>query len=84
MNSLQMSVVAIAALAILTTSPPSLSQIVSADKDCSFGKSLNEYFPSPKRGNQVGEDASYGAHNSPGPGVSETSRAINEGCHSNR
>jgi len=79
-----MTVVAIAALTILVILAPNLSQIVSADKDCSVGKTLNELFPSPKRGNQVGKDASLGAHISPGPGVSEFSLKINEDCRSNR
>jgi hypothetical protein len=84
MNSLHLSVVAMAALTILVISAPSLSQIVSADKNCSVGKSLNEAFPSPKRGNQVGEDAVLGTQISPGPGVSDYSLNINEECRSNR
>ena len=63
---------------------PNLPQIVSADKNCSVGKELNELFPSPKRGNQVGKDAVLGKELGPGPGVSHYSLEINERCHSNR
>ena len=84
MNPLHISVVAIATLTILVILTPNLSQTVSADKNCSVGKTINEAFPSPKRGNQVGKDASLGAHISPGPGVSEYSLNINENCRSNR
>ncbi len=69
---------------LIAAMAPNLPQIVSADKDCSVGKTLNELFPSPKRGNQVGKDASLGAHISPGPGVSDFSLKINEECRSNR
>ena len=52
---------------LIAAMAPNLSQIVSADKNCSVGKALNELFPSPKRGNQVGKDAVLGTQNQPWP-----------------
>ncbi|HKR74091.1 MAG TPA: hypothetical protein VJR94_08270 [Candidatus Nitrosocosmicus sp.] len=75
------SVIATLLIAVMAPIP---SQIVSADKDCSVGKTLNEIFPSPKRGNQVGKDAALGTQISPGPGVSGFSLTINEECRSTR
>ena len=75
------SVIATLLIAAMAPNPP---QIVSADKDCSVGKTLNEIFPNPKRGNQVGKDAVLGTQISPGPGVSDFSLTINEECRSNR
>ncbi len=63
---------------------PNLPQIVSADKECSVGKDLNEAFPSSKRGHQVGKDAVLGKELGPGPGVSHYSLKINEECRSLR
>ena len=84
MKSFQICVVTIATLTILVILAPNLPQTVSADKNCSVGKALNEYFPSPKRGNQVGKDAVEGTQTSPGPGVSDTSLKTNEECRSKR
>ncbi|HKR73207.1 MAG TPA: hypothetical protein VJR94_03755 [Candidatus Nitrosocosmicus sp.] len=75
------SVIATLLIVAMAPNPP---QIVSADKDCSVGKTLNEAFPSPKRGNQVGKDAVLGTQISPGPGVSAFSLTTNEECRSNR
>ncbi|MGD9533521.1 MAG: hypothetical protein AB7V56_07115 [Candidatus Nitrosocosmicus sp.] len=75
------SVIAIMLMAAMDSNLP---QIVSADKDCSVGKTLNEAFPSPKRGNQVGKDAVLGTQINPGPGVSYFSLKTNEECRSNR
>ena len=74
----------VVATLLMAAMAPHLPQIVSADKDCSVGKTLNEFFPSPKRGNQVGKDASLGAHTQSGPGVSDSSLIVNEECRSNR
>ena len=75
------SVIATLLIAAMAPNPP---QIANADKDCSVGKTLNEIFPSPKRGNQVGKDAVLGTQISPGPGVSDFSLTINEECRSTR
>jgi hypothetical protein len=69
---------------LMAAMAPNLPQIVSADKDCSVGKTLNEDFPSPKRGNQVGKDAVLGTQIEHGPGVSDFSLKINKECRSNR
>jgi Na+-translocating ferredoxin:NAD+ oxidoreductase RnfG subunit len=69
---------------LIAAMAPNLSQIVSADKNRSVGKALNEAFPSPKRGNQVGKDAVLGTQIGPGPGVSHYSLNINEECRSQR
>ena len=74
----------VVATLLIAAMAPNLSQIVSADKNCSVGKALNEAFPSPKRGNQVGKDAVLGKELGPGPGVSHYSLKINEECRSNR
>ena len=75
------SVIATLLIAAMASNLP---QIVSADKNCSVGKDLNEAFPSPKRGNQVGKDAVLGKELGPGPGVSHYSLKINEECRSLR
>ncbi len=88
-NTLKKSIKALMIFSVIVTllmsvMAPNLSPIVSADKDCSVGKALNEAFPSPKRGNQVGKDAALGTQISPGPGVSDYSLKINKECRSLR
>lgn len=74
----------VVATLLIAAMAPNLSQIVSADKNCSVGKALNEAFPSPKRGNLVGKDAVLGKELGPGPGVSHYSLETNEKCRSLR
>jgi hypothetical protein len=65
--------------AVLQSLP--LVQPAVADKDCSWGKTLKESYETPRKGNELGKDASFAARNSPDSGGNSEVSDFNRGCH---